>query len=625
MASRFEVTSGILNILHILASFRICLQPYLDLDKILGEIQAGPGRIDPSVRIFEPLHALERKHSEILSNTVEEFENISDKLSDIQEKITSRTNAQKFLPYAGLIAKLNEIIERLAAKDDVLKILALICTANVEFRANHDHIVSMLEEVSEKSPNFELFESKISELCQMKMIDESIRQITERRKGYRISQMTGYVHLSTGANLYFYKHGVRDLIAAAQHFHAAANLGWSQAYYYLGMLYMHGLGVERCDLTCRNFFQTGADADYPAAIAQLSRCYNDGIGVEKSPLKSVLLAKQAAERGDPHGMSFYAYCKLDGYCTEVNHSLAFKFASKAQKSNCALNTLGLCYEQGIQVKRSLTRAIELYTDAMNLGTSWSCRLSLARVYERGDGVEVDLEKAAQLYNSGSELLPWQQPYFQGFYGLCLIRGRGVTEDQKTGWAMVQKSIQGGNATGWYVRGECFRNGYGVERNLAEAAVCYRRAIEMKNGMDGRVFSKFQLGRMYEHGQGGLQVDLRKAFDYYHFAARRMHQEAQCKVALFSETGRGVDKSDDRAAYYFRLAANSGHRHAQVKACEYYMKGKGISRDLHTAVQILQPAADYGDMRAKELLRRAKWKIILRRDKLERTQSAPIPL
>ena len=260
-----------------------------------------------------------------------------------------------------------------------------------------------------------------------------------------------------------------------------------------------------------------------------------------------------------------------------------------------------------------------------MGTSWGCRLPLARIYERGDGVDVDLERAAQLYKDGSELLPWQRPYFQSFYGLCLIRGRGVREDQRTGWALVRKSIVSENANGWYVRGECFRNGYGVEPNLVEAAACYRRATQMKNGMDGAVFSKFELGRMYELGHGGLQVDLSKAFDHYHFSARRMHQEAQFKVALFSETGKGVDKFADRAAYYFGLAANSGHRQAQVKACEYYLKGKGVSRDLHTAVQILQPAADYGDKRAKELLRRAKWRIILRREKPDKTQSAPTTL
>ena len=63
--------------------------------------------------------------------------------------------------------------------------------------------------------------------------------------------------LSTAENLYYCKHGVRDCSAAAQHFHAAADLGWSQAFYYLGVLSMKQLGVERCDVTCKNFFRMG--------------------------------------------------------------------------------------------------------------------------------------------------------------------------------------------------------------------------------------------------------------------------------------------------------------------------------------------------------------------------------
>ena len=532
-------------------------------------------------------------------------------------------NVRTFLSSRGLFAKLQDIDAGLAAKDEVLKILALMCTVNVEIRPNHDEVVSMLRELHKTSPNFELLDNRISELCQMKMVDDSMRQITVRRKGYRIDQMTGYVHLSTGENLYYCKHGVTDFSAAAQHFHAAANLGWSQAYYYLGMLYLKGLGVEQCDVTCKNFFQMGADANHPSAIGQLAGCFDEGIGMEKSPMKSVLLAKKAAKRGDPFSMAFYAWIKLNGYNTDVNHSVAFRFASKAEKKDHALSILGRCYEQGIQVDRNPKRAIKLYLRAIQNGIATTTGQHLARMYERGDGVDADLRKAAQVYKDGSQQLQaWARPYFQGYYGLCLIRGKGVKEDQRTGWKLVQKSIQRQNATGWYVRGECFRNGYGVKPNLVEAVTSYRRAIQMENGSDGIVLSNYELGRMYEQGQGGLRADFRKAFDHYNYAAKRMHQEAQWKVASFCETGSGVDKFPDRAAYFFGLAASSGHQGAEVKACEYYMKGKGISRDLHTTIQILQPAADHGDVRAKRLLRRAKFKILFRSRNQTETQSSP---
>ena len=304
MTSGLEVLGGILNILQILEGLRLCLKDYRNLDKVLEESETKARKIEASARKFEPLHLLGGEQSRILSDTVQEFENICEQLLSIQGKVMNHSTARKFLTSSGLVAKLKDIDAFLAAKDDVLKIMVLMCTVNLEIRSNHEEVVSMLKELRGTSPNFKVLESRISELCQIEIVDDSIRQITERRKGYRIAQMTGYVHLSTGENLYYCKHGVRDFSAAAQHFHAAANLGWSQAYYYLGMLYMKGLGVERCDITCKSFLQMGADANYPAAMAQLSRCYDDGIGVDRSPLKSALLAKQAAEGGDPYGMSF---------------------------------------------------------------------------------------------------------------------------------------------------------------------------------------------------------------------------------------------------------------------------------------------------------------------------------
>ena len=625
MTSEFEIPGRVSSVLQILEGLRRCLKDYRKLDTILAESETKARRIETRIRTFEPLHALGGEQSQILSSTVQEFENIRKELSDIQEKVTNRMNVRTCLSSADLVANLHDIDVRLAARDDMLKALALICTVNLEVRSNHDRVVSILEELRERTPNFDFLESRVSELSQMKMVNDSIRQITERRKGYKIAQMTGYIHLSTGENLFYCKHGVEDFSAAAQHFRAAANLGWSQAYYYLGMLYMKGLGVERCDVTCKNFFQLGADANSPSAIGKLSLCYDEGIGVEKSAVKSVLLAQQAARSGDPYGMADYAWAKLLGYHTDINHSVAFRYASKAEKIGDGLCELAKCYEQGIQVDRNPKKAIKLFLRAIKKGTASTTRLHLARMYERGDGVDADLRKAAKVYKDGMRLLPWVRPYFQSFYGLCLIRGRGVEQEQKTGWKLVEKSIQGQNASGWYVRGQCFRNGYGVKPNLVEAVISYQRAIQMEKGADGRIFAYFELGRMYEQGLGGLRVDLRKAFNHYNYAAKRMHQEAQWKVASFCETGSGVDKFSDRAAYFFGLAASSGHRGAEVKACEYYMKGKGISRDLHNTIQILQPAADHGDVRAKRLLRRVKFKVLFRSRSRTKTQSSPATL
>ncbi len=55
-------------------------------------------------------------------------------------------------------------------------------------------------------------------------------------------------------------------------------------------------------------------------------------------------------------------------------------------------------------------------------------------YEYGFGVVVDLQKAAALYEMGLELASdyWRRYYIQAFYGMCLVRGRGVKTNVEKG-------------------------------------------------------------------------------------------------------------------------------------------------------------------------------------------------
>ena len=289
-------------------------------------------------------------------------------------------------------------------------------------------------------------------------------------------------------------------------------------------------------------------------------------------------------------------------------------AKKASESNLALGTPGKCYAHGIGVERDPSEAFRLLTKYAEVHKNWLSYFSLAKLYEEGTGVPVNLEQMAQLYRRGTELLAWQRPYYQGYYGLCLIRSIGVPEDRKSGWKMIQQSIQGNNATGWYAKGECYRFGYGVQPDMVKAERCYKRATQMENGMDGKVKAKFALGCMYELGQGWLPQNFCAAFEHFNFAANRMHQEAQWRMAIFCESGSGTDRFEDRAVYYFRLAANSGHRQAQLKASAYSMQGKGVSRDLHTAIDILGPAARNGDREARRKLRLARLQILIQRNR-----------
>ena len=394
----------------------------------------------------------------------------------------------------------------------------------------------------------------------------------------------------------------KDYEKAARHLNAALKSGVGEANYYLGKLYQGGLGVERCDMTAINCFKKGASANDPKAMTEIGQHYIYGLGVETNITRGVWYIEMGAKGCDPVGMAIRSYQKLFGYHTVKNVSTAFQLAKAARdKGHLKGSTAGHCYMHGLGVERNPKKAVELWTEAAKAG-SFSILTDLALCYEQGLGVEADLEKAAEFYKQGSYGTndPRQHVRAMPYYGLCLIRGRGVQQDIKKGWDLIQKSIRLDNGNGWFVQGECYRYGYGVKKNFARAIECYERATIAEIEMDGKKSAHFTLGSMYESGDE-LGRDLSKAFKHYDFGANRMDRESQFKVALWCESGTGTEKDVHRAVHFFKLAANSGHADAQIKTFKYYMKGKSVQRNFMTVVQILQPAADSGDKEAKHLL------------------------
>ncbi len=618
MSSGFELLGGILNIAQILSVINRHVQGFRRLEAALKNCEECVKQIENKIHRLNHLHALDGLQSEILEEAIQEFESICQELIAIQDKVVNRSYVRKILLAPEILEKLNDITSRLAKKDDTLKLLGMIGAFNAEHRSNCAQIFNKLKSMgsSASSP-----EGKLEEFCQMKVVVRAVKEITKQTKGYSMNQMTGFIHLSTGVCLYKAEFRVQNYEVAAQHFNSAVRMGWSQGYYYLGMLYKSGLGVEKCNITAKNFFQYGTDAGVPAAMSELGQCYDEGIGVERDPVKAVEFVKRGVAGNDPRGYALYAYYNLHGHNIAVNTSRGFKMAKKASESNLALNNLAKCYIYGIGVERDPSEAFKLLLKNAEVKESWLAYLYLARLYEKGIGVQANLEKMAEFYKKGTELLAWQRPYYQGYYGLYLIRGIGVREDKKSGWKMIQRSIQSNNAAGWYTKGECYRFGYGVEPDIVKAVRCYKRAIQMESGMDGKIKAKFALGCMFELGQGGLSQNFQTAFEHFNFAANRMHQEAQWKIGIFCESGTGTDRFEDRAVHYFQLAANSGHRQAQLKAGMYYMQGKGVSRDLHKAIDILTSAAQNGDREARRKLRLARLQVLFQRDRPVRTRTS----
>ena len=64
--------------------------------------------------------------------------------------------------------------------------------------------------------------------------------------------------------------------------------------------------------------------------------------------------------------------------------------------------MGICYENGHGVARDLSKAVEYYKKASELGNSVAM-CNLGYCYEKGIGVEQDISQAIEFYQKSSAL------------------------------------------------------------------------------------------------------------------------------------------------------------------------------------------------------------------------------
>ena len=74
---------------------------------------------------------------------------------------------------------------------------------------------------------------------------------------------------------------------------------------------------------------------------------------------------------------------------------------------------------------------------------------------------------------------------------------------------------------------------------------------------GNASAQFNLGKMYEFGQGVPQDDA-KAVEWYRKAAEQGYASAQKNLGVMYEFGQGVPQDDTKAVEWYRKAAEQGY-------------------------------------------------------------------
>jgi hypothetical protein len=186
---------------------------------------------------------------------------------------------------------------------------------------------------------------------------------------------------------------------------------------------------------------------------------------------------------------------------------------------------------------------------------------------------------------------------QALFDLALMYddGDGVEEDNEKAIALYIKAANKGHIKAMNNLALMYDEGDGVEEDNEEAVKWYTKAAEQ-----GYSTAQYNLGMMYDEGEG-ISLDDEKAIYWYTKAAEQGDEDAQNNLGIMYDEGEGVKEDDKRAFYWYKKAAKNGQKTSQYYLAKMYEKGKATEVNMPLAVYWYAKSAAQGDEDAQERL------------------------
>jgi hypothetical protein len=155
------------------------------------------------------------------------------------------------------------------------------------------------------------------------------------------------------------------------------------------------------------------------------------------------------------------------------------------------------------------------------------------------------------------------------------------------------AVDQGHVSAQFNLGLMYENGQGVKQDYAEAVRLYHKAADQ-----GNADAQSNLGGMYDNGRG-VKQDYTEAVGWYRKAADQGQVNAQSNLGTKYAQGHGVKQDEIEAMRWHHKAADQGQLHAQYNLGVMYANGLGTKQDYAEAVRWFRKAADQGDSDAQK--------------------------
>ena len=374
---------------------------------------------------------------------------------------------------------------------------------------------------------------------------------------------------------------------AMQKLKSAADRHQTDAEYWYAWMRFYGKGKQPADRgEAFRYFTLAAEKNHPLALFWIGYFYGNGYVVAKDPVKAREYMQRSADTGNlPQMLRFAQECIWHNYFPP-DHKSAIEYLEKCVKRNYppAIYELARCYARGIGVKRSRSKAFELYCKAADLGHAESAyQAAMASFFNRGTKRDMALEFK---YLS----IAADKGHTEALYrlGNAHYFGFGTPQDFPEALKYFHRAAKKGSLDAITQIGYCYYRGFGVKKNLVEAVKWYEKAADKKY-----IGACMQLARLYFTGEG-VKQDHQKSFDYYMLIEKSKKEIEKriiaSEIALFYEQGLVVEKDLSKAFYYNNRAYTNLGR---IKAGVALLKGIGVEKNPARALEKFNKTVEIG--------------------------------
>jgi len=365
-----------------------------------------------------------------------------------------------------------------------------------------------------------------------------------------------------------------DFDEAAKWFRLAAKKGNKEAQYLFAMLYRDGKGVDRDDIQAVRWLKLAAAQHQSEAQYQLGSMLEHGRGVDAAaPVAAFSWYRQAARTGHAGAQLHMAVMYAQGSGIKKSDGNALNWAVKAVASG---NDEAKSYVQQL-LNRINTKA--------SAGDP-AAQFVLARLYEQGQGLHADINKAEQwLRQSAASGNAGAQ-----FHLAELLLHRNNPQALQEAAGLYLSAARQGHSQAAAKIGAMYATGQGIKQNRAEAVLWLEKAAQ-----DGQNTAQSNLGILLASEQQDTQ-----AVAWLNKAAQSGETDAQNNLAVMLALGRGV-KQDMRAALKWLKKAAVDDTLAQYNLGLLFVRGIGMLQQKESAAAWLEKAQASGNVQARLLL------------------------